>query len=134
MVTVAVLMSLMINLSSSSVKTTLDVYLKEQAELLARGATEYAILAISGHNNTDDCITDINIAYPEGDTEKTHDINISLSYIGNGMPGCANMLDNTIDTDESNITVIIDTVVSVNQANTLISEPIRVHRRTIQKP
>ncbi len=133
MVTVAVLMSLMINLSSSSVKTTLDVYLKEQAELLARGATEYAILAVSGHDNTNDCITDINIAYPEG-AAKTHDINISLSYIGNGMTGCANMLDNTIDTDESNITVIIDTVVSVNLDNTGISEPIRVHRRTIQKP
>jgi hypothetical protein len=133
MVTVAVLMALMVNLSSSSVKTTLDVYLKEQAELLARGATEYALLAISGHPNGTNCIQNINIAYPQG-ANNTHDINISLSYIGNGMPNCANMLDNAIVTQESNITVIIDTVVSVNQANTGISEPIRIHRRTIQKP
>ncbi len=133
MVTVAVLMALMVNLSSSSVKTTLDVYLKEQAELLARGATEYALLAISGHPNGINCIQNINIAYPQA-VDNTHDINISLSYIGDSMPNCANMLDNAIATPESNITVIIDTVVSVNQANTLISEPIRIHRRTIQKP
>lgn len=127
-------MSLMVNLSSSSVKTTLDVYLKEQAELLARGATEYALLAISGHNNSANCIQTINIAYPEG-ADNTHDINMSLTYIGRNMPNCVNnMLHNNIATQESNITVIIDTVVSVNQANTGISEPIRVHRRTIQKP
>ncbi len=133
MVTVAVLMSLMVNLSSSSVKTTLDVYLKEQAELLARGATEYALLAISGHDNSNNCIQNINIAYPQA-INNTHDIRISLTYIGNSMPNCVNMLDNGIFTPESNVTVIIDTVVSVNQANTLISEPIRIHRRTIQKP
>lgn len=133
MITVATLMTLMLGLSSTSVKTTLDIYLKEQAELLSRSATEYALLAISGHDNSVDCIENINIAYPE--TNPTHEANVTIWYIGNGIPAtCLNILANNIDTNESNLTVIIDTIVSVNQANTGITEPIRVHRRTIQKP
>ena len=137
LVTVSTLMTLMIGLSSSSVKTTLDVYLKEQAQLLARSATEYTLLAISGHNNVNDgCIENINIGYPQGNANRTHDINISIWYMGRGIStvNCANVIANNLSTDESNITVIIDTVVSVNQVNTGITEPIRVHRRTIQKP
>ena len=95
MVTIAVLMSLMINLSSGSVKATLDIYLKEQAELLARGATEYAILAVSGHDNNVSCIENINIAYPEG-ADNTHDINMTIMYMGRGIrvATCNNILSN----------------------------------------
>ena len=134
MITVATLMTLMIGLSSTSVKVTLDLYLKEQAELLSRSATEYALLAISGHENNVSCIENINIAYPE--TNPTHEANVTIWYLGRGLPvaSCDNVLSNSIDTNESNLTVIIDTVVSVNQVNTGITEPIRVHRRTIQKP
>ena len=134
LVTVATLMTLMMSLSSSSVKTTLDLYLKEQAEILTRSATEYALLAISAHDNTVNCIKNININYPTS-VDPTHEINVTILYIGNAIPNCTNhILANNIDTNESNLTVIIDTVVSVNQANTGISEPIQVHRRTIQKP
>lgn len=133
MITVATLMTLMIGLSSTSVKVTMDVYLKEQAELLARSATEYALLAISGHENNTSCIRNINIGYPG--TAPTHEANITIMYIGDGIVNCPNhILANDINTSESNITVIIDTVVSVNQLNTGVTEPIRVHRRTIQKP
>ncbi|HIP03244.1 MAG TPA: type II secretion system protein [Campylobacterales bacterium] len=133
MITVATLMTLMIGLSSTSVKVTLDLYLKEQAELLSRSATEYALLAISGHENNASCIENINISYPK--TSPTHEANITIWYIGNGIPiTCSNILVNNIETNESNLTVIIDTVVSVNLNNTGITEPIRVHRRTIQKP
>lgn len=132
LITVATLMTLMMSLSSTSVKTTMDLYLKEQAELLARSATEYALLAISGHDNSNNCIETINISYPESDP--THDANVSIMYIGEGIQNCTPVLANDINTSESNLTVIIDTVVSVNQANTGVTEPIRVHRRTIQKP
>ena len=136
MITVATLMTLMIGLSSTSVKVTMDIYLKEQAELLSRSATEFALLAISGHNNSVDCIQNINISYPEG-ANPTHDANITIWYIGSGLPAaCTNVLPfaNNIATNESNLTVLIDTVITVNQVNTGITEPIRVHRRTLQKP
>jgi type II secretory pathway component PulK len=134
LITVATLMTLMMGLSSSSVKSTLDIYLKEQAELLARSATEYALLAISGHDNSVDCIKNINIRYPQN--SPTHEANVTILYMGNNIPlACApNILSNSVDTNESNLTVIIDTVVSVNRANTGITEPIRIHRRTLQKP
>ncbi len=133
MITVATLMTLMIGLSSTSVKVTMDIYLKEQAELLSRSATEYALLAISGHENNVSCIRNINIGYPE--SNPTHEANVTIWYIGNGIVNCPNhILANDINTTDSNLTVIIDTVVSVNLANTGITEPIRVHRRTIQKP
>jgi type II secretory pathway component PulK len=136
LVTVATLMTLMMGLSSSSVKSTTDLYLKEQAEILARSGTEFALLAISGHDNRFSCVENINIGYPSAvAAEITHDINITLQYIGNGQNCTANReLADNITTDESNLTVIIDTVVSVNQVNTGITEPIRFHRRTIQKP
>jgi hypothetical protein len=135
MVTVAVLMASMSFLSSKSVKSTTDIYLKEQAAILSRSATEYALLAISGHNNSNDCIENINITYPNK-VSPTHEVNMSIWYIYAGMPpaGCSHVLAPGIMTKESNLTVIIDTVVSVNRANTGITEPIRIHRRTIQKP
>ncbi len=132
LVTVATLMTLMMGLSSGSVKNTLDLYLKEQAEILSRSATEYALLAISGHNNTLDCIENIDMRYPADNP--THDINMTIQYIGSGIVNCANILSNNIDTNESNLTVIIDTIVTVDQVNTGITEPIRIHRRTLQKP
>ncbi len=135
LITVATLMTLMISLSSSAVKSTTDLYLKEQAEILARSATEYALLAISGHDNSVNCVENINITYPTSPPNNTHDINVTIQYIGNAIPlTCNNILVNNIDTNDSNLTVIIDTVVSVNQANTRIIQPIRFHRRTIQKP
>jgi len=134
MVTVATLMTLMIGLSSGGVKVTMDIYLKEQAEILARSATEYALLAISGHDNSKNCIEKINITYPNS-ANPTHEANLTIYYMGRDIPfTCKNILANDINTSESNMTVIIDAVVSVNQVNTGITEPIRVHRRTIQKP
>jgi predicted MFS family arabinose efflux permease len=130
--TVATLMTLMLSLSGSATKATLDIYFKEQAALLSRSATEYALLAISGHDNSINCIKNINMTYPQ--TNPTHDINISLMYLGNGINGCVgNVLSNLVDTNESNYTVIIDTIVSV-RSDLNLSEPIRIHRRTIQKP
>jgi len=134
MMAVSLLMTMMISLSSTTVKTTTDMYLKEQANLLARSAVEYVLLAISGHNNTKNCITNLNLTYPNK-TTPTHDINVSVIYLGKSIPNCTNnTLDNNISTDDSNFTAIVDVIVSVRRDQTGITEPIRIHRRTIQKP
>jgi len=65
----------------------------------------------------------------------THDINITIRYIGNnfGTVPCITVPGaNNIATDESNRTVIIDTWVRTKTG--IIPEPIVMHRRTIQKP
>ncbi len=126
MITIATLMALMISATSTTVKQTSDIYVSEQTKLLAKSATELALLAISGHNNNNNCIENINFTY-----QTYYDVNMSLYYIGNSLPcNPSHLLDNNISTSESNGTVIIDTYVTFKGS----SEPIRYHRRTIQKP
>jgi hypothetical protein len=111
MMTVATLMSLMIGLSSSTVKQTSDIYLKQQAELLLRSSTEFALLAISGHNNSIDCVENINITY------NSFTSNVNIWYLGSGIPaGCNHNLSYNVQTDDSNYTAIIDVTVSNNQS------------------
>ncbi len=125
MITIATLMALMISFSATTAKQTSDIYVSEQTKLLARSATELALLSISGHNNSINCINNINFTY-----QANYDVNMTLYYIGKNLPSSCNTLDNNISTSESNGTVIIDTYVTFNGS----SEPIRYHRRTIQKP
>ena len=134
MILVATLGALAISLSNLSTKQTSDLYLREQAELLAQGATEYALLAISGHDFTANCLNTINSTYTQDGATILFDISVTLYYLGNGLPAnCStltNDLNNTV-TNDSNRTVIIDTFVTDRNLST---EPIRIHRRTIQKP
>lgn len=135
LVLVATISALTLSFSTQAVKQTSDVFLKSQAELLAQSATEYALLAISGHemNATNGCVENINLLYPVNDGNYTHEANVSIMYIGNSLPcNAISILSNTLDTNDSNRTVIIDTIVSTNPA--ISTEPIRIHRRTIQKP
>ena len=134
MVAVATLMSLMMTLTHASLKLTTDVYLKEQAELLARSAVEYTLLAISGHDNNNSCVEHVNITYPNA-TTPTHEANVSVYYFFKGAPAnCNQVLANNIDTNESNMTALFDVWVSVDMNNTGISEPIVIHKRLLQKP
>lgn len=132
MVLVASIAALSLSLSSFSTKQTTDLYLKEQAELLLQSGTEFALLAISGHdiNATSNCINSINSQYPTT-AAPLFDINITIYYMGSGLPAGCNILSNAVVTADSNITVIIDTIVEDHNIST---EPIRLHRRTIQKP
>ena len=119
-------MALMISLTTVTAKQTTDIYTNEQAKLLAKSATELALLAISGHNNSINCIENINFTF-----DNSYEVNTSIFYIGNNLPcNPSHILNNTISTPESNGTVIIDTYVEYNGSN----EPIRYHRRTLQKP
>jgi len=131
MLLIGILMALSFSLSSQTTKQTGQLYLQEQGQLLAKSATEFALLAISGHDNTADCIEQINLRYPKN--APMYDINMTLYYIGSGLP-CStdHLLANNINTAESNGTVMIDTFVSYTDPEN--NETIRFHRRTLQKP
>lgn len=133
-VLVSTISILALSFSTASTKQTSDLLLREQAELLLHSSTEFALLAISGHNiTTNNCLMAINTQYiPTAGAAALFDINITINYLGRGLPLACNALDNNVTNDDSNITVIIDTIVST--ANNIITEPIRLHRRTIQKP
>jgi len=133
LVTIATLGALALSISTQSVKKTTDNFLYQQANLLVDSGVNYALLAMSGYDYSGaNCLNQINMTY-----NNIFDINVSIMYIGNGIPATCSKLDNNITTTESNRTVIIDTVVSTMQSLTndgTIPEPIRLHRRTIQKP
>jgi len=138
LVMIATIGALSLSLSTQTSKQTGDIYLRTQAELLAQSATEYAILVISDHNISDApnfCIDNIDIEFEPTAGTTLFDINISVMYIGQTLPTAnCNDINNTIQTIDSNITVIIDTTVTLNQNTLSTTEPIRIHRRTLQKP
>ncbi len=130
LVLIATLSALSIALSTQSVKQTGDVLLKSQAELLLRSGTEYALLAMSGYDYSSSCLENLNMTH-----NGMFDINVSIMYIGKGITcnhPATHILANNINTSDSNRTVIIDTFVTTKAG--IATEPIRLHRRTIQKP
>lgn len=135
-VLVSSIAALSLSFSGLSTKQTTDLYLREQAELLVQSGTEFALLAISGHdiNATNNCLNALNIQYPQTGVGALFDINVTINYMGIGLPAGCNTLSNTVATVDSNITVIIDTIVQTTPENNISTEPIRLHRRTIQKP
>ncbi len=125
---VGMLLAFAITSLTTATKRTTDIYFIEQAQALAKSGTEYAILAIQGHNFATNCLNQINISY-----QNTYDINITIHYIGRGLPPTCNILDNSLQTDESNGTAIIDTVVTLKPAMRTDETAISFARRTIQK-
>ncbi len=142
-VIVGTLMALMISMSATSLKRTTNLYLSEQAVLLAKSATEYALLAISGTDRTAaaGCLTTINIDYdPSGVGNNMFNITINIQYIGlsagNAANECTvaqNFIPNAnVSALESRGSALIDVVVE-SDPSLGIGETIRYHRRTLQK-
>lgn len=137
LIIISTFMALSLSMGTTTTQKTTNEYLHEQALLLTSSATEYAVLAISGHNRTthNNCINEINAVYPNS-ANPMFDINITMSYIGfGGIGGAADDCRDyiaTIATPETNGTVLMDVTVT-SSADLNLSEPIRYHRRTLQK-
>lgn len=137
LIIISTIMAVSISMSTTTTARTTNEYLHEQAMLLTSSATEYAVLAISGHDHIgrNNCINEINAVYPDANNPM-FDINITMKYIGFGGIGvnaddCADYVG-TIATPETNGTVLMDVTVTSNAALNL-TEPIRYERRTLQK-
>lgn len=158
-VLIATLGALSLSLSSSSVKQTSSVFLKEQAELLALSATQHAVLALQAHdfnasNPNATCLESIDSIFPE-EKQPIFNINVSIRYIGNNLPKKCNKnvilhngeqefnnkfedkiyindnsASNRKDTQDNYIIAIIDAVVTSEKS--VSPEPVRFHKRTVQ--
>jgi len=139
-VILATIMALSLQITAQTSKQTINDYLHEQAILLTRSATEYTLLRISAQdrNSTAGCLTDLNGTYaPDGNT--LFDMNISIQYIGlsagAGINECSvsqsYILNADVDDPNSKGSILLDVVVTANKD--LTTEPIRYHRRTLQK-
>ena len=91
---VASIGALSMSISSSSAKTSVNLFIHEQAKLLADGAAEYAIMKVQQNNFAANCVDEIEINYPN-DTSPTFKANISITYIGDKdtIQKCANKIE-----------------------------------------
>lgn len=137
---VAWLASQVLNMSAKESKGTGDRYLLYQAELLADSATDYAVMRIGDYDETvnNNCLRDISITVNDAsNTIPMYDINMRMyySYQGAAPANCPahNVLSPAVGTGLDSM-VLIDTTVTVRADSNLSTEPIRVHRRSWQKP
>ena len=91
---VASIGALSMSISSSSAKTSVNLFIHEQAKLLADGAAEYAIMKVQQNDFTATCVDEIEINYPNEDSP-TFKANISITYIFDGgtIKNCTNIKD-----------------------------------------
>lgn len=133
------IMALMLQMTAQTSKQTLNDYMHEQAILLTRSAKEYALLRISGHDRSVNCLTQLNGTYSP-DSSSLFDINISIMYIGlsggNGANECTaaeNYIQNAdVGDPNSRGSILLDVVVTAS-SDLNLTEPVRYHRRTLQK-
>jgi len=137
LVLVATLAMFSLNLSATTAKQTTDVFLREQAELLAQSATEMAILQLLQTNFTTmpaaDCpinTTFFRSTFPTNEAANSlFRVNVRLERLFGTIGNC---VGTAIQSPNSVGIVILDTTVeSINDARNI--PPVRFHRRTIQK-
>lgn len=139
MILIATLLSYMLAGSAETAERTTTVYVDEQAQLLAKSAVEYALLRVSGFNRDTDgdgvddaCLQNLSFTYPEA-ANPILDITIEINYHGLNIAGCTgNGTVSTLATAASAGTMLIDVYVT-SDASLHLNEPIRYHRRTLQK-
>ena len=123
---------LALSIASTSVKQNSEIYLREQSELVARAATEYAMLAIISNDFYKTgavCLGDEHnpIAGEFGDL---FTFKVFVQYFGDMGDACRNK-DAVIVKGTNQGTIMLDVFVSSKPGKA--SNPINFHKRTLQK-
>ncbi len=118
-------------------------YQQEQAALLARSYTEYAILAVQGHNRdtSGNCINKIeaNVIGNDPDNGKGFKVEVDIYYIGNNkyVQNCNNVLASLNDnSSEDTLDIIVDVYVkykNILHPNKANAPWITYHKRSLQQ-
>ena len=113
---------------------TADSYTREQAELFMQSAIEMAMLQISGHDRSSGCLDHLRIVSRDG--KFIADIDITRYYLLKGSADLAacGMLGYPIESEESHGMVMREVVVRSDPNHPKIIHPVRIVRRTLQKP
>ncbi len=133
--------ALVMSVSGKIVKTTTAQYQHEQAVLYAKSYTEFAVMAVTAHDRSADCVETItgNIGTPSngnGYRIRTH-----IAYIGpaSEIGNCSGtrQLSTAVNSIATPLTIIIDAYVDYqdpDNTGTGANAPwLTVHRRTVQK-
>ncbi|HOI84165.1 MAG TPA: type II secretion system protein [Campylobacterales bacterium] len=132
LVLIATVGAMIISIATMNSKKATDDYLRVQAEMLARSATEFAVMRIQGFNRTasNNCLETVTIDANPFTAKAT--INYLFNAATAGALACGNELATNVQDPDLNGMAIIDVVVTTKDGTT--TEPIRIHKRTLQKP
>jgi hypothetical protein len=130
-VLMATVAAFIMNLSGKMVKSTTVQFQREQAVLLAKSYTEYAVMAVTAneHNSTN-CLKEITGSYGP------YDVQVDIQYIGdaNINASCApNILSNAVVTPKSPLNIIVDVFVDYPDLDNPNNVNMTYHRRSLQK-
>lgn len=132
-VLVATLGFLGLSFATKSAKQTGDIALKEQAEVLAYNAVDYATMAMQMHNYNINCLKNITIFYPN-QANPQFIITTKLFYVNSDLANCnGHILSNATSIPISDI-VYNAAVVDVEVRSTEANPPIRYFYRTTVIP
>lgn len=139
---IATVGAMIISIATMNSKKATDDYLRVQAEMLARSATEFAVMRIQGFdrkgpdttiNTADDtCLETISI-----DAQPSFDVKVTINYLMALDTDCGNELAVNVADQDLNGMAMIDVVVTEKMPadpKDWTKEPIRIHKRTLQKP
>jgi len=123
--------AMVMSLSGKMVKETTTQFQREQAMLLAKSYTEYAIMAVMANGGrANNCLNTIRA----NNVLNNYTVNINIAYIGDnttlGAANCTDILSKTVSTSESPLNIIVDAYVSYPDDN---GQNITYHRRSLQK-
>lgn len=124
---------LALSIATTSVKQNSEIYLREQSELVARAATEYAILAIISNDFSATCLGKQSKNASEdnpisGEFGDLFTFKVYVKYFGD-MGICSG--DAVAATGANQGTIMLDVFVSSKPGKA--SNPINFHKRTLQK-
>lgn len=128
------------NISGKMVKETTTQFQREQAMLLAKSYTEYAVMAVMANDRN---TTGVNCLYTIegniGSSPSTGDgyrARIHLSYIGTTQEAgsCGGrILSQNVTTEKTPLTVLIDAYIDYKDPDNSAGEWRTYHKRTLQK-
>jgi len=126
---------LALSIASTSVKQNSEIYLREQSELVARAATEYAMLAIISNDFSTTCLGNQSENASEdnpiaGEFGDLFTFKVYVKYFGDMGDACKNK-DAVIVKGTNQGTIMLDVFVSSKPGKS--SNPINFHKRTLQK-
>lgn len=136
MATVAILV---MNLSGKMVKETTAQYQREQAALLAKSYTEYAIMAVTANDrNTSNCLTDIDGSVGTAPANGNgYRIRARIAFIGHnsevGSCPSTRVFSSGVNTVKSPLNIIVDVYVEYKDPDNTGSPWVTYHKRTLQK-
>ncbi|MGE4396358.1 MAG: hypothetical protein AB7D34_02745 [Sulfurimonas sp.] len=130
-VIISTIMTLSLSLTAQTSKRTIDLYLYEQGELVAKSAVELTLLEIAKRDPATACLNTYTALPFDANITSLFDVNVSVQYVFTNNVGGCDMYINNINTPEQNGSVLMDVVVSTK--TDITTEPIRYFRRTIQK-